>query len=161
MTDLRLATIWNVDTIQGHSLTIVHPDIPLDHEDDCHAAMERVGRMILSEDGTLTHVDPEGTTCVVDPDRVTIHVYTRPFDLRGTPFVPDMTTEVGRVRVRAVMEDPRYRSTEDEHVVVDISLEDLATIPGATGGLASIAVDTRRMVRRSGQQIPTPPVESR
>lgn len=144
MTILHLATIWNTDTVQGHSLTVVHRDIPLADEDECRRKEPFVGRMSLASDGTLMRHHPDGTTSIVDPADVTIHVYTRPFEQRGTPFIPDMTSETGRARMRAAMCDPRYKSVEGEHVFVDISLEELAGIPGATGMLASIAIDVTK-----------------
>jgi hypothetical protein len=140
---MHLETIWSVDTHQGHSLRILHRDMPVHDIEEARAKERMVGRIELHPDGLLVHRLPNGRTEAIDEGDVVIEEYTRPFEMRGEPFVPDMSTPEGRARMEAVMTDPRYHATDADYAVVDIGLKELATIPGAVGRLDSVAYDAR------------------
>lgn len=140
---MHLETIWHVDTLQQHSLRILHRDIPVESHAEADDKQSLIGRIVLYGDGRLVHYSPTGRGAAIDPNDVVIEQYTRPFEKRGEPFIPDMSTGEGRARMTAVMTDPRYLATDADYAVVDMSLADLADIPGATGSLGSVAYDMR------------------
>lgn len=140
---MHLETIWHVDTRQQHSLRIVHRDVPVENGADAYEKMSLIGKIVLHADGILLHHAPNQITTAIDPKDVIIEVYTRPFEDRGQAFIPDMSTAKGRARIEATMTDPHYHATNADYAVVDMTLADLAAIPGASGYLDSVAYDTR------------------
>jgi len=140
---MHLETIWNVTTRQGHSLRVLHRDIAVTDVADARAKEPTVGQILLCEDGTLLRHSPDGHVHEIDGRDVVIEEFTRPFAMRGEPFVPDMSTREGRERMEAAIADPRYHVTDDDYAVVDIGLADLAGIPGAAGHLGSVSFDIR------------------
>lgn len=140
---MHLETIWSLCTSQGHSLRIMHRDMPVADAEDAARQLSMVGDMILLPGGALLHRKTKDDLSIVNPADVIIEVYTRPMEMRGEPFIPDMTTPEGRARIKAMLTDPRYHAREDEFAVENISLAELAMIPGATGALESTAYDMR------------------
>lgn len=146
--DMHLETIWHVDTRQQHSLRIIHGDVPVENGADAYEKMSLIGKIVLHADGILLHHAPNKITTEIDPKDVIIEVYTRPFEDRGEAFIPDMSTAEGRARMEAAMTDPRYHATNADYAVVDMTLADLAAIPGASGHLESVAYNSRSDDRR-------------
>lgn len=145
-TGLRLETIWNVDTRQGHSLRIMHRDVPVEDVADACTKQTLIGRIVLHPDGSLVHHSPDGRMIRVDADDVVVERFTRPFETRGESFVPDRSGHEGRARIEATMTDPRYQAGDADYMTVGMSLAELAAMPGSTGSLQSIAFDVRRIV---------------
>jgi hypothetical protein len=140
---MHLETIWNVATRQGHSLRVLHRDIPVDGVADARGKEPLVGRMLLHVDGRLLRHAPDGGVHEIDGRDVVIEEFTRPLEMRGEPFIPDMSTREGRARMEAAIADPRYHATDADYAVVEIGLVELAGIPGATGHLGSVSFDIR------------------
>lgn len=140
---MHLETIWSVTTRQGHSLRVLHRDIPVEDVADARSKEPLVGRMVLQGDGTLLRHAPDGRMHEIDGQDVVIEEFTRPFAMRGEPFVPDMSTNEGRARMEVAIADPRYHATDADYAVVDIGLVDLAGIPGPPGHLGSVSFDVR------------------
>lgn len=140
---MHLETIWSIGTRQGHSLRVLHRDIQVADVADARRKELLVGRMLLHGDGRLLRQAPDGRVHEIDGRDVVIEEFTRPFAMRGEPFIPDMSTREGRARMEAAIADPRYHATDDDYAVVDIRLVDLAGIPGAPGHLGSVSFDIR------------------
>jgi hypothetical protein len=139
---MHLTTLWYVDTPQNHDIEIVHRRFKVANMTEAAKAETRVKSAFLEDDGTLTVVYDTDMDVITDKD-VTIRVYTRPMDQRGKPFIPDLTTEEGLAQIAATFEDPAYIAKPDEFVEVNISLAELATIPGAVGNLGPLAYGMR------------------
>jgi len=140
---MHLETIWHVDTCQQHSLRILHREVPVESDADAYEKMSLIGKIVLQADGILLHHAPNQITTEIAPKDVIIEIYTRPFEHRGEAFIPDMSTAEGCARMKAAMNDPRYHATNADYAIVDMTLADLATIPGASGYLGSVAYDIR------------------
>ena len=142
-----LCTSWQVNTEQAHDIEITHRDLPVANMGDAARQQHLVGEVRLMPDGRLLHYrrrngsDPQE----IDKEDVLIRVYTRPMDQRGQPFIPDTSTEQGRAIILATFSNPAYRARLGEFEVMNISLADLAALPGASGwlGIRAYGISTR------------------
>jgi hypothetical protein len=144
MTKTALTTSWSVNTDQHHEIEVVHRDILLLSDAEAAQIESRISAMTLSRDGGLTAVVGGRQIAVAEND-VNISVYTRPRNQRGTPFIPDTSTPKGRDRIMATVTDPAYVATAEDYQVVQMTLAELAALPGAAGSLDSLAYGTRTL----------------
>jgi hypothetical protein len=144
MTKTALMTTWSVDTHQGHEIEVVHRDILVSSDAEAARVESRIGAMTLSSDGSLIAVVGERQIAVPERD-VTISVYTRPMNQRGRPFILDTSTPKGRDQIMATFTDPAYIATAEDYEVVQMTLVELAALPGAVGSMGALAYGTRAL----------------
>lgn len=135
------STTWQLDTVRGHYLTIFHRWYAQRSAEDAKAWIiaHPIQSVTLALRGNIEVRWAEGGCENILRQDLAINEFTRPETARSEPFIPDPNTEEGRARIRDTFTNPAYRLAATNYRLTDISLEDLAAIPGAVGRLGSLA----------------------